>query len=124
MPIRGHAHPVRDFGGDAAGHVTLVDRDPLPAVLTTSTDSPREQLVAGRALQHVLLRAHCAGIAVSHLATAVEAPAVRAALSRLVGAVPHAVLRLGFAAPPTPSAPTPRRPLAQAVTYAAAVRAR
>ncbi|MCG8915562.1 nitroreductase family protein, partial [Actinokineospora sp. PR83] len=104
----------RDFtdGRDDAA-VDRFEQDPLLAVLTTPGDTPRDHVLAGQAMQRVLLRADHEGLASSFLSQPIEVPAVRSALRVLVGGVPHAVLRLGYG---YGRPPTPRRPVAEVVT--------
>ncbi|PPK62545.1 nitroreductase [Actinokineospora auranticolor] len=80
--------------------------EPLLAVLTTPTDTTVDQVIAGQALQRVLLEADIAGLAVSLLPRPVELPQTRSALHTTTGATPHAVLRIGFG---HGSGPAPRR---------------
>ena len=82
----------------------------LVMMLTTRGDGPVDQLRAGLALQRMLLTATAAGLSVSLLTQPVENPYTRVALRTLLGAEgnPQAVLRVGYAAPATP---TPRRPV-------------
>jgi len=83
-------------------------------VLSTTGDTAEDDLVAGIALQHVLLTATTHELAVSMLSQAIEVPAARDRLRRLVGsgAVPQLVLRIGFGQPAFVS---PRRPLAEVI---------
>ncbi|SDC21542.1 Acg family FMN-binding oxidoreductase [Actinokineospora iranica] len=112
VPSRDSVLTVRDFAPrDAAG--VVFESRPLVAVLTTVGDTPGDHVVAGQALQRVLLAAEAAGLAAAPLSQPIEVPAARAALRAVVGAAPHVVLRLGFG---YPGVPTPRRPLAAVVT--------
>lgn len=85
---------------------------PLVAVLGSTGDHPGDQLLAGAALQRVLLTATDAGLAVSLLSPPIEVAAAREQLRlalRQFG-TPQMVLRVGYG---PPGAPTPRRPLAE-----------
>jgi nitroreductase len=68
------------------------------AVLGTSDDTPEAWLRAGEALARVLLRATAAGVSASFLNVAVEVPALRDRLNRLIGlkGAPQLLFRLGF----------------------------
>lgn len=90
------------------------DEQPLVAVLGTAEDGVGDQLVAGQALQRVLLTATDAKLAVSMISQPIEVPAAREQLRlalRQHGA-PQMVLRIGYG---PPGSPTPRRPLADVV---------
>jgi hypothetical protein len=99
-----------DGGGAARGAAVALD-SPALVVLGTAEDSPAAWLRCGLALSTVLLRARAAGVWASFLNQAVELPAPRRELARLIGAPgpPQLLLRLGYGADP---GPTPRRPLA------------
>ncbi len=100
---------MRDFGGPprAPGHD--FETDPLVAVLGTAGDTTVDQLVAGQALQAVLLTATEHRLAVSLLSQPIEVPTARHQLRRGLGQVgtPQMVLRIGYG---RPGFPTPRRP--------------
>jgi len=106
--------PMRDFGGVRRGRFVDFEALPLVAVLSTTGDTAEDDLVAGIALQHVLLTATTHELAVSMLSQAIEVPAARDRLRRLVGSggVPQLVLRIGFGQPAFVS---PRRPLAEVI---------
>ncbi|MDQ1646435.1 MAG: hypothetical protein QOJ50_2619 [Cryptosporangiaceae bacterium] len=99
----------RDFGGAPAAEHRRYEDQPLVAVLSSFGDTPRDQLIAGVALQRVLLTATRIGLAVSMLSQPIEVPGVRAQLQDVLGriSVPQMVLRIGFA---VPGPRTPRRP--------------
>jgi nitroreductase len=107
--------PVRDLAADRADRARQTGRfesAPVLAVLATRFDSPRDWLVAGQALQRVLLVATRRGLATSLLTQAFEHDSLRwqvrdtrSGLSR-----PQVVIRLGYG-PDVP--PTPRRPAAE-----------
>ncbi|WP_026425704.1 Acg family FMN-binding oxidoreductase [Actinokineospora inagensis] len=102
---------LRDLGS-TAGSVAF-ERRPLLAALTTIGSTPTYDLVAGQALQRVLLEACAAGLAVSPLSQPIEVPSTLSALNTLVGATTHLVLRIGYG---HPGVPTPRRPVTDVTT--------
>jgi nitroreductase len=106
--------PLRDFGGRERGRFVDYEELPLVAVLGTTGDTVHDHLVAGIALQHVLLTATVHGLATSMLSQAIEVPAARAQLRSGLGSsgVPQLVLRLGYGQPAFAS---PRRPLAEVI---------
>lgn len=84
---------------------------PLVAVLGTVADTPGDQLVAGQALQRVLLTATADGLATSMLSPPIELPSAREQLRLALrrSGPPQLVLRIGYGPPGTPTA---RRPVA------------
>jgi len=101
----------RDFGGAALKPGREFERDPLVAVLGSRGDLPPDDLVAGQALQRVLLTATRAGLVTSLISQPIEVPAVREELRvglRRFGS-PKMLLRTGYG---VPGAPSRRRPLA------------
>ena len=105
---------MRDFGGPARASGRDFESDPLVAVLGTPGDTFRDQLVAGQALQRVLLTATEHRLAVSLLSQPIEVPAARERLRRGLGRLgaPQMVLRIGYG---QPGFPTPRRPVSEVV---------
>ncbi|MDQ1656294.1 MAG: hypothetical protein QOD41_1377 [Cryptosporangiaceae bacterium] len=104
----------RDFGGPDAPEHHRYEGHPLVAVLCSFGDAPRDQLIAGAALQRVLLTATQLSLVVSMLSQPIEVPSVREQLRVLAGgrvSIPQMVLRIGFG---VPAPKTARRP-AQAV---------
>jgi dienelactone hydrolase/nitroreductase len=101
-----------DLGARTGAHdADLVRAAPVVAVLATDGDGPEDWLVAGQALERVLLEATAAGLQAGFSNQPCQVAALRAQLSSLLGvAHPQLVLRIGVA-PWTPM-PTPRRPLA------------
>lgn len=93
--------PGRDF-----------EPEPLVAVLGTAGDQPHDQLVAGQALQRVLLTAADAGLACSMISQPIEVPAAREQLRRSLrrSGLPQLALRIGYG---VPGRPTHRRPVAE-----------
>jgi nitroreductase len=106
---------MRDLGGQVRTGGRGYEADPLVAILGTAGDTVPDQLLAGVALQHVLLTATDAGLAVSMLSQPVEVPVAREQLRRGLGryGVPQMILRIGYG---YPSLPSPRRPPAQVIT--------
>jgi len=113
--------PPRDFGhpgtlpvGDAH------DGSATYAILYGAVDEPVDWLNAGRALSHAWLTATDAGIAVMPVSAAVEVPAARQALHRLLPCFgyPYLVVRLSEADEHRTPPPTPRLPTRQVVSAA------
>lgn len=96
--------PGRDF-----------EPEPLVAVLGTAGDHPQDQLIAGQALQRVLLTAADAGLACSMISQPIEVPAAREQLRRSLrrSGQPQLALRIGYGVPGTP---THRRPVSEVLT--------
>jgi hypothetical protein len=90
---------------------SLVLEAPLVVVLTTPADRPPDWLLAGRALQRVLLTAAAEGVLASYLNQACQVAEARNGVRYLVGGDvhPQAILRLGV--PADPVRRTARRPL-------------
>lgn len=90
----------------------LADHAPLLAVLTTGADTPTDWLIAGQALQRLLLTASSAGWQAGYLNQPCQVRTLRPRLKALLEGrgVPQVVLRLGRPDGEHPS--TPRRPLA------------
>ncbi len=101
---------MRDLGGVPRTDGRDFESDPLLAILGTAGDTVHDQLVAGIALEHVLLTATDAGLAASLLSQPIEVPAARDQLRKGLGryGMPQMVARIGYGRP-TPS--TPRRPI-------------
>ena len=93
--------PGRDF-----------EPEPLVAILGTSGDRPQDQLIAGQALQRILLTLTDAGLACSLMSQPIEVPAARDQLRRSLSrtGVPQMALRIGYG---QPAPPTARRDLAE-----------
>ena len=89
---------------------TEYEREPLVAVLGTLGDLPVDQLVAGYALQRVLLTITDLGLASSMFSQPIEVPAAREQLRLALGrfGCPQMVLRIGYGDAGTA---TPRRAL-------------
>lgn len=104
---------VRTFdmgGGIGAKDRQLADASPLLAILGTERDQPRDWLLAGQALQRVLLTGCQHGLQASYLNQPIQVASLRSKLQNLVGAqIPQIVLRLGY--PGEAIVPAPRRAL-------------
>ncbi|MDI6098720.1 nitroreductase [Actinoplanes sp. NEAU-A12] len=86
--------------------------EPLVAILGVATDRRLDQIIAGQALQKVLLTATDAGLSTSMISQPIEVPAARDQLRRSLGrsGYPQLALRIGYgqqAGRPTP----PPRPV-------------
>jgi nitroreductase len=94
LPQRTFSERVRAPGRD-------FEPEPLVAILGTAGDRPTDQLVAGQALQRVLLTATDAGLACSMISQPIEVPAARDQLRRSLRrtGVPQMTLRLGYGDP-------------------------
>lgn len=104
---------VRTFDmGDGVGAKDrqLAEDSPLLAVLSTDSDHPRDWLLAGQALQRILLIGCKQGLQASYLNQPVQVASLRPKLQNLVGAgYPQILLRLGY--PLEEISPAPRRVL-------------
>lgn len=111
------ALPLRDFGlmqPQLHRHADASVPYPTIVVLSTDGDTVEDWLRAGQALQRILLVATVHGLAATPMSQPLENPALRELLSDgPAGRWPQVVLRLGYAAPTTP---TGRRPLAEVVS--------
>ncbi|MGP3919020.1 Acg family FMN-binding oxidoreductase [Nonomuraea sp. 10N515B] len=105
----GTALPLRDFGLGASREVASFERNPQIAALFTGGDSPRDWLVAGQALQRVLLTATAHGVSASLFSQPLDLPG-NGRRGEPTGTLGHLqmLLRLGYG-PPVPA--VPRRPL-------------
>jgi len=114
VPLRDFGHPGTLPVGD--GH----DGSATYAILYGAVDEPVDWLNAGRALSHAWLTATDAGIAVMPVSAAVEVPAARQALHRLLPCFgyPFLVVRLSEADERRTPPPTPRLPARQVVSPA------
>jgi nitroreductase len=101
---------LREFGSDPRAPGRDFETEPLVAVLGTTGDTVYDQLVAGQALQRVLLTATEQRLGASMLSQAIEVPAARERLRIGVGrgGAPQMVLRIGYG---QPGYPTRRRPV-------------
>lgn len=103
--------PQRSYGDRRRGPGRDFEPEPLVAVLGVTGDTPTDQIVAGQALQRVLLTATDAGLACSMMSQPIEVPAAREQLRRSLGrsGAPQMALRLGYG---DPGRLTPRRDVA------------
>ncbi|KUL23524.1 Acg family FMN-binding oxidoreductase [Actinoplanes awajinensis] len=103
--------PIRDFGQFVPGPRTSEPFEPHPTivVLATDSDTPRDWLRAGQALQRVLLTATWLGLATTPISQPVEVPSVRRMLTT-PPARAQMVLRIGYG---RMAGRTPRRPLTE-----------
>ncbi len=109
--------PRRSFSDIARAPGTEYEREPLVAVLGTGGDLPVDQLVAGYALQRVLLTVTDLGLASSMFSQPIEVKAAREQLRIALGrfGCPQMVLRVGYGeSGPT----TPRRPVSDVIDAA------
>ncbi|MEU8233165.1 nitroreductase [Actinoplanes sp. NPDC048967] len=103
--------PQRDFGEHRRAPGRDFEPEPLVGVLGTMGDLPVDQVVAGQALQRVLLTVVDQGLACSMISQPIEVPAARDQLRRSLrrSGSPQMTLRIGYGHPGRPS---PRRDLA------------
>lgn len=109
--------PVRDLGttpGDRNRPSATFEQEPVLAVLSTDTDTSADHLVAGLALERVLLTATQEGLAASFLNQPLEYDDLRSAVQRTTGkpGYAHMVIRFSHT---TATPPTPRRPVSDFV---------
>lgn len=108
--------PIRDFGlVEPARRRTVesFESQPTIATLYSATDTPRAWVQAGQSLERILLTAVVRGVATSLMTQPLEIPELRALLVDAAAALtPQVIVRFGYG---PPSAPTPRRPLAEVV---------
>ncbi|MGW1059806.1 Acg family FMN-binding oxidoreductase [Micromonospora rubida] len=100
--------PSRGFGGRDRAPGRDFEPEPLVAVLGATGNTTTDQVIAGQALQRVLLTATDAGLGVSMLSQPIEVPGAREALRLSLGrfGTPQMVMRIGYG---QPGSPTPRR---------------
>jgi hypothetical protein len=105
---------TRDYGGTPRATGRDFETEPLVAILGTTGDTPTDQLVAGQALQRVLLTATGAGLSTSMLSQPIEVPQARERLRTALGrsGSPQLVIRIGYG---EPASVTPRRPVLDTV---------
>ncbi len=108
---------IRTFpmANKAAAHdADLVEHSPILAIIGTETDTPRDWVHAGLALEHVLLLCTSTGLTSSFLNQPIEVDELRPRLAKLLGRHDHPqiLLRLGFG---PDVAPTPRRPVEEVI---------
>ena len=102
--------PQRSFSERRRSPGRDYEPEPLVAILGAAGDRPLDQLMAGQALQRVLLTVTDAGLAGSMISQPIEVPAARDQLRRALGrsGIPQLALRIGYG---QPGRPTPRRDL-------------
>ena len=93
---------------------------PALAALDTHGDRPRDWLIAGMALEHVLLHAASRGLQAAYLNQPIQVCELRIRVAALLErpCFPQAIVELGH--PAHPDKPTPRRPLVDVVEAAEA----
>ena len=112
--------PLRDFAGRrpvADRGTTAFEQHPHLALLSTRGDGHADWLVAGQALERVLLEATLAGLATSLTSHPLETPELRLLARDPVSGTGHVqmVLRVGYG-PQGPA--TPRRPVREVLDIA------
>jgi hypothetical protein len=92
--------PQRAFGDRPRAAGRDFEPEPLVAVLGSAADRPIDQIMAGQALQRVLLTATDAGLATSMMSQPIEVPAARDQLRRSLSrsGVPQMAVRIGYGA--------------------------
>ncbi|BCJ57653.1 Acg family FMN-binding oxidoreductase [Micromonospora endophytica] len=102
--------PSRDFGGRSRPPGRDFEPEPLVAVLGSAGNTAIDQVIAGQALQRVLLTATDAGLSASMLSQPIEVPSAREQLRMSLGrfGTPQMVMRIGYG---QPGRVTPRRPV-------------
>lgn len=107
-PEAGALLALRDFRPDErARPAAAFEQDPLVAVLTTATDTRRHRVLAGVAMERVLLAATARGLSASFLPQPLEVEDTRSRLVEALGGCPQTALRIGHG---YPGVATPRRP--------------
>jgi hypothetical protein len=103
--------PQRSFADRRRAPGRDYEAEPLVGILGVPGDSKTDQIVAGQALQRVLLTATDAGLATSVLSQPIEVPAARDQLRRSLGraGIPQIALRIGYG---QPGVAAPRRDVA------------
>jgi nitroreductase len=103
--------PNRPFADQRRAPGRDFEPEPLVAILGSAADRPLDQIIAGQALQRVLLTVTESGLAASMLSQPIEVPAAREHLRRSLrrSGIPQMALRIGYG---TPGRPTARRDLA------------
>lgn len=106
--------PRRPFGVRTRALGRGFEPEPLVAVLGMPGDTAADQIIAGQALQRVLLTATDAGLAVSLLSQPIEVPAAREQLRLALGrhGTPQMAMRVGYG---QSGWPTPRRSIDEVI---------
>ena len=91
-------------------------QQPMVGVLLTAQDEPRDHVLAGQALQRVLLATTAWGLSASFLSPVIQVPQARVVLRTMlnVSGHPQALLRFGYG---YPAPVTARRPAAEVTRY-------
>lgn len=110
--------PQRTFTDHRRAPGRDYEPEPLIGILGVPGDSRTDQIVAGQALQKVLLTATATGLAASMLSQPIEVPAARDQLRRSLGraGTPQLAIRLGYG---QPGHPTPRRDITEVLLFPA-----
>jgi hypothetical protein len=100
--------PQRIFGNRRRGPGRDYEPEPLVAILGVAGDLPADQVIAGQALQKVLLTVTDSGLAASMISQPIEVPTARDQLRRSLSrnGYPQLALRIGYGAA---GQTTPRR---------------
>ncbi|WP_327032224.1 Acg family FMN-binding oxidoreductase [Micromonospora ureilytica] len=100
--------PTRGYGGRDRAPGRDFEPEPLVGVLGSVGNTAVDQVIAGQALQRLLLTATDAGLSVSMLSQPIEVAPAREQLRLSLGrfGTPQMVLRIGYG---QPGRPTPRR---------------
>ncbi|SCL31599.1 Nitroreductase family protein [Micromonospora nigra] len=106
--------PSRGFGGRNRAPGRDFEPEPLVAVLGSPGNTAVDQVVAGQALQRILLTATDLGLSASMLSQPIEVPSARDQLRLSLGrfGTPQMVMRIGYG---QPGWPTPRRAVDEVV---------
>ncbi|MEU4688737.1 nitroreductase family protein [Actinoplanes sp. NPDC023714] len=106
--------PQRAFAQRRRGPGRDYEPEPLIGILGTPGDRRLDQVVAGQALQNVLLTLTDAGLAASLISQPIEVPPARDQLRRSLGRTgfPQMAVRVGYGHPGHPS---PRRDVADVI---------
>jgi len=107
--------PRRDFGSREPSRRDY-ETEPLIGVLGSLSDLPVDQLMAGQALQRVLLTATHHGLVASLISQPIEVAEIREQLRIGLGRYgpPQILLRIGYG---TPGVSAPRRPASEVVEF-------
>jgi nitroreductase len=108
---------MRDFGGHTRAEGRDFESDPLLVVVGTDGDSQLHQVVAGMALQRLLLTATEQRLASSMLSQPIEVPAAREDLRQALRrhGTPQMIVRIGYG---QPGRATTRRPVDSVIDIA------
>lgn len=118
--------PTRDFtqtpmGAAGTGEAVFFEPEPALLLLVSAGDSPREQFLAGHAMEKIMLEATALELGIGVLGQGLETDESRseadAATSQVLGrtVAVHQILRLGHPAGALTHPRTPRRPVAEVI---------